>query len=158
MNADLMRLFGRLGNQVSSKLIYFFLIYQIVGTLLVLFLDSGFPPIIIIAGWIILFLIILVRIISKSKIELREEQKSQNEQRRMMQLVSKIKKHLSLDPNFRTSCSSCRYFNRENRICLKRVPNWANPFKFHVQDEQTYCLYWYSKDEPEKGSTDFRDF
>jgi hypothetical protein len=121
-------------------------------------MDSGFPPIIIIAGWVILFVIILVRFIVSAKMESKEEQKSQFQQRQMMQLVSKIKRHVSLDASFLTSCSTCRYFAVENQTCKQSVPNWANPFKFHVQDKKTYCLYWCSNDETESDSSKFSDF
>jgi len=158
MNPEMIKLLGRLGHRVSPKLIYFFLVYQIVGSLMILLLDSGFPLIIIIIGWIFLFLLILFRSISSSKIEHREEQKSQNEQYQMMQLISKIKKYLSRDPDFRTTCSSCGHYNSDNQTCKTSVPSWANPFKFHVQDEQNYCLYWGSRDEAEPGPSKFNSF
>ncbi|MCK4836819.1 MAG: hypothetical protein KAT17_09285 [Candidatus Aminicenantes bacterium] len=158
MNVELIRLIGRLGNQVSPKLIYFFLSYQIIITLMTLLLDSGLPSVIMIAGWIILFLVILIRLISTSRIEQREEKASQNRQSQMMKHISRIKRYLSQDHGFQTRCSTCKNFIVDSQTCKENVPSWANPFKFHIRDSQTYCLYWGSKNEPESSPPKFRVF
>lgn len=43
-------------------------------------------------------------------------------------------------------------------VYQKEYPKMGNPFKFHVQDEQTYCLYWRSLDEPETAPSKLNDF
>jgi hypothetical protein len=142
MNTDFVNFLGRLGNYVHPKLIYTYFTVQFSVTALVFIFDTGFPPAILIAGWILLVVFLGLYITRTKRFESREEKVYQEAGLLRMRSISIIRERLQVNPTFRTSCLSCRHCQPEDESCLINAEPGERYFRFKHSDKEVFCLRW----------------
>jgi hypothetical protein len=142
MNIDFINFLGRLGNHVHPKVIYTFFTVQLSISALVFIFDTGFPPAVVIGGWILLVILIGLHIVRTRRFESREKKAYQENGLLRMQLISGLRKRLQVNPAFSTSCSSCRHFQLGDDSCLIEAETGERYFCFRQSDKETFCLRW----------------
>lgn len=144
MNIDFINFLGRLGNSVHPKLIYAFFAVQLSVTALVFIFDTGFPPVVVIIGWILLVIFIGLHIVRTRRLDSREEKAHQENGLLRMRQISLLRERLQVSPIFRTSCSSCRHCQSGDDSCLIETKPGERYFRFRHSDKESFCLRWES--------------
>lgn len=144
MNIDFINYLGRLGNRVHPKLIYAFFTVQISVSALVFIFDTGFPPAIVIVGWILLVVFLGLYIVRTRRFESLEEKANQEAGLLRMQQISMLRQRLQVSHAFRTNCSSCRHCQPGTDSCRIDAKAGESYFRFRYNDKETFCLRWES--------------
>lgn len=140
---DFFRFLGeRLGSPVQAKLFYFFLAYQVIVSALVLLFASGFPPLLVFAGWILFMLLLISRILYRRRFALRDEKKDQEQERLRLRMISRLKQRLETNPGLRTNCGDCGNSRAGDDPCRAHAGPAEKEFRFRKDDASSYCLLW----------------
>ncbi len=68
MNYQLLHYLGEsLGGGINAGLIYLFLAYQIVISALIFLFDSGFPPWLVVVGWVLLLFVLAAKVVRRQQ-------------------------------------------------------------------------------------------
>ncbi|MCX6557744.1 MAG: hypothetical protein NTW95_10005 [Candidatus Aminicenantes bacterium] len=143
MGYDFVRYLGEsLGGPVNAGLVWLFLAYQVVVSALVFLFDSGFPPWLVIAGWVLLVVFLAVQILRRQRAEKREEREYWQQEQLNWQRISRLKERLKTAPGLQTLCRDCGYSGTSvDPCCAHAVPS-EKKFRFRSDDARSYCLLW----------------
>jgi len=144
MDFQLLRYLGEsLGNGINAGLTYLFLAYQVIVSILVFLFDSGFPPWLVIVGWV-LFLVVLG---AQVRHQYLEDRQKQHESRRLEELrsqrIERLKALLQKNPRLHTACGACRNAGANDDNCRAHPGPAEREFRFQSNDAESYCLLWF---------------
>lgn len=146
MNYRLLHYLGEsLGSSIHSGLIYFFLAYQIVISVLVFLFDSGFPPWLVVVGWGLLLFVLAAKVIRRQQTDKQEEKACRQRDQLHLQRISRLKELLKTDPGLQTRCRDCRYAGTADAPCRAHAEPADREFRFLSSDSRSYCLLWFRK-------------
>jgi hypothetical protein len=143
MSYDFFRFLGdRLGSPVQAKLLYFFLAYQVIISALVFLFDSGFPALLVFAGWVLFMILLASQILHRRRIDMQEEKKDREQEQLRLQRISRMKKLLETDSCLQTRCRDCANVGTGGDSCQAHARPAEREFRFRNDDAQSYCLLW----------------
>jgi len=153
MSYDFIRFLGeRLGSFVQAKLIYIFLAYQVIVSALVFLFDSGFPALLVFAGWVVFMLLLASQILHRRRMGMREEKEDREQEQLRFQRISRLKQRLESDPCFQTRCRDCKNGGAGDDPCQAHASAGEREFRFRNDDAQSYCLLWSPSGEGDLGT------